>query len=292
MLFELDLTNKPRLDRIRDLFLIGAWTGCRYSDFHQVNPKNIRGQDIEIRQHKGDGTVMVPLHPVVSAILNKHNNDLPRVLTNKCLNKYLKELGQLAGLNEPFHKTMTIGGIRTTKEYLTWELIKAHTARRSFATNLYKSGFPSISIMKITGHKTETEFLKYIKVTPQEHADKLREHWRQKGVYDQPDNNQPVMENEFKTTPSDELISRDLGAPGTAERDNFDTKVKAAAIGWQLKELRQQRNMTQQQLADKVGIDKTQISKIEKGSRNLTIETIARIVHSLGGSFDLNIRTA
>lgn len=98
------------------------------------------------------------------------------------------------------------------------------------------------------------------------------------------------MENEFKTTPLDELINRDLGAPGTAERDNFDTKVKAAAIAWQLKELRQQKNMTQQQLADKVGIDKTQISKIEKGTRNLTIETIARIVHALGGSFDLNIK--
>jgi hypothetical protein len=41
------------------------------------------------------------------------------------------------------------------------------------------------------------------------------------------------MKNQFKTTTLDELISRDLGAPGTAERDNFDTKVKAAAIAWQ-----------------------------------------------------------
>jgi DNA-binding XRE family transcriptional regulator len=98
------------------------------------------------------------------------------------------------------------------------------------------------------------------------------------------------MENNFKTISIDELINRDLGQPGTPERDKFDAKIHTAAIAYQLKELRLQKNITQQQLAEMVGIDKTQISKIEKGSRNLTIETIARIVHALGGTFDLNIK--
>jgi HTH-type transcriptional regulator / antitoxin HipB len=101
------------------------------------------------------------------------------------------------------------------------------------------------------------------------------------------------MENrgkKVKTVSIDELIDRDLGQPGTPERDGFDAKVQAAVIAFQLKELRQQKNMTQQQLAELAGIDKTQISKIEKGTRNLTIESIARIVHALGGTFSLSIQ--
>ncbi len=101
-----------------------------------------------------------------------------------------------------------------------------------------------------------------------------------------------IMKDQFKTASIDELINRDLGQPGTPERDKFDAKIQAAAIAYQLKEMRKQKNITQQQLAEMVGIDKTQISKIEKGSRNLTIETIARIVHALGGTFDLNIKVA
>jgi len=182
-LFELDLSNKPKLDRVRDLFMVGAWTGCRFSDFHQVNPKNISGNFIKLKQLKTDQIVMIPLHPVVLSILKKYNNNLPRVLTNQKMNEYLKELGQLAEFTKPFHKQTTIGGKRLSKKFCKWEMLSTHTARRSFATNLFKAGFPSISIMKITGHKTEKAFLKYIKVTPEEHAAKLLEFWQKQGVY-------------------------------------------------------------------------------------------------------------
>ena len=60
---------------------------------------------------------------------------------------------------------------------MKWELVTTHTARRSFATNMYKSGFPTLSIMKITGHQTESAFLLYIKVTSEENATRLLEHW-------------------------------------------------------------------------------------------------------------------
>ena len=53
---------------------------------------------------------------------------------------------------------------------MKWQLLETHTARRSFATNMYKMGVPSITIMNITAHKTESAFLTYIKVTPNEHA--------------------------------------------------------------------------------------------------------------------------
>jgi len=85
------------------------------------------------------------------------------------------------GISDPVHKSITKGGKKITKKYKKHELVTAHTGRRSFATNLYKQGFPALSIMQITGHKSEESFLKYIKVTPREHAEKLKDFWRERG---------------------------------------------------------------------------------------------------------------
>jgi integrase len=59
-------------------------------------------------------------------------------------------------------------------------MVTSHTTRRSFATNLYKSGFQSRGIMAITGHKTEEAFVSYIKVNEEGHAEMLLEHWEKK----------------------------------------------------------------------------------------------------------------
>ena len=54
--------------------------------------------------------------------------------------------------------------------------MKTHTARCSGATNMYLAGIPTIAIMKITGHKTEREFMKYIKITEEQTALELMSH--------------------------------------------------------------------------------------------------------------------
>jgi integrase len=182
-LYELDLTSNPKLDKVRDLFLVGCWTGCRFSDVKQITPEKIQDGFIKLEQIKTQNEVLIPLHPVVISVLEKYGNNLPRVITNQRMNEYLKVIGRLAEFNSPFFKTSTIGGIKRTTKYKKWELLSTHTARRSFATNLYKGDFPTISIMQITGHKTEKAFLKYIKVTSDEHAKKLREFWQKKGEH-------------------------------------------------------------------------------------------------------------
>jgi len=176
-LYECNLTDRPALDRVRDLFLVGCWTGCRFSDLSQITDENISNGFIYIQQYKTGAKVVIPLHPVVTAILNKYEGKLPDILSNQKFNLALKELAELAGIDEITHKAITQGGVKVSKAYKKHKLITAHTARRSFATNLYKSDFPSLSIMAITGHKTEKAFLKYIKVTPEEHAKKLQLHW-------------------------------------------------------------------------------------------------------------------
>lgn len=168
------------LTRVRDLFLIGAYTGLRFSDFTSITADNIRFNTLHIEQQKTGKPVSIPMHPIVLSIWKKYNGQLPTIISNQKFNDYLKEVCKLAGIDSPEQKSITKGGMRLKKTYKKYELVSSHTARRSFATNLYLSGFPTLSIMQITGHKTETAFMKYIKVTANQHASLLREHWQAK----------------------------------------------------------------------------------------------------------------
>lgn len=177
-IYDLDLADNPRLDKVRDLFIVGCWTGVRFSDIPQITPDAIKDNYISIKQSKTGGKVVIPVHDTVKAILDKYNGTLPPAITNQRFNEYLKEIAQLAELNDEVHKSITKGGIERSKSYTKWELVTTHTGRRSFATNNYLMGVPSLTIMAITGHKTESAFLKYIKVTPTEHAEKIRAIWQ------------------------------------------------------------------------------------------------------------------
>lgn len=177
-IYKLDLSKRPGLDRVRDLFIAGCWTGLRFSDWYKVKSENISDGFLEIEQSKTKDPVVIPLHETVLAILDKYNGVLPPVLTNQKFNEFIKVVAEKAGLKDRVHKAITKGGIRTSKAYYKYELVSTHTARRSFATNLYKAGLPVYTIMQVTGHKTESSFLKYIKVTSREHAEKLKQFWQ------------------------------------------------------------------------------------------------------------------
>ncbi|MGM9685607.1 MAG: tyrosine-type recombinase/integrase [Bacteroidaceae bacterium] len=174
---ELDLSRFPRLERTRDLFLLGCWTGLRFSDVTRIQMENIHDNIITIIQSKTNEQVSIPIHPVFGEIWEKYGGHLPTSISNQKFNDYIKEVCKKAGIKESVLKSITKGGRKIVTKYEKWQLVSSHTARRSFATNLYRSGFPSISIMQITGHKSESAFLKYIKVSKDEHARLLAEHW-------------------------------------------------------------------------------------------------------------------
>lgn len=175
---KMDLSSSPRLQKVKDLFLIGCYTGLRFSDFTQIKPENISESKshILIRTQKTGQRVTIPLHPVVKNIMLKYSNELPKAYANQVMNKYLKEVMSIAGFKEPIETTITRGGVLEKNVTPKYKLISTHTARRSFATNLYLADIPAISIMKITGHNTERSFLKYIRVTQEQNADKLLDH--------------------------------------------------------------------------------------------------------------------
>jgi integrase len=176
-LFILDLTKNPRLDRTRDLFLIGAYTGLRFSDFSELRPENIinGGRVLSCRTHKTGERVDIPIHPNVSAILAKYEGIPPRAVTNQQMNVALKDLGKLAAetiktLAARVESTRTQGGGRNTRRIAKWELLTTHTARRSFATNAYLARIPLTAIMKMTGHRSEVMLSRYLKVSSEQNA--------------------------------------------------------------------------------------------------------------------------
>lgn len=177
-IYELELSKNPRLDKTRDLFIIGCYTGLRFSDLSQLSKSHISkdGVTAKVNTQKTGEVVVIPLKSQVKAILKKYEGTPPEAYSNQKMNDYLKELGEQAEIDDEIMITATKGGVRTSETFKKWQLITTHTARRSFATNAYLMGVPTISIMKITGHRTEKSFLKYIKISQEDNANKLVNH--------------------------------------------------------------------------------------------------------------------
>lgn len=185
-LIDLDLTSKSRLERVRDLFIVGCYTGLRFSDFTAIRPEYIHNGFIRMEQFKTQGRVVIPCHPAVTAMLDKYAGTLPAAISNQKMNDYVKELCQLAGITQQESKGITKGGKRVIRTVEKWQLISTHTARRSFSTNMYVLGVPAITIMRITGHKTEKAFMRYIKLDEEQHAQIIALHWQKQVVANSP----------------------------------------------------------------------------------------------------------
>ena len=178
-MYNLDLSENLTLDKARDLFLVGAYTGLRFSDFSTIKPENIRtiydheGKPFEVLRittKKTTEAVIIPLRPVVKEILQKYDNRLPKAPSNLLINRRIKKIAELCNIDETIQLTKSEGGKAKTIVCKKYEVISTHTARRSFATNAFKARIPSLSIMKITGHKTEKAFLQYIRLSNEENA--------------------------------------------------------------------------------------------------------------------------
>lgn len=165
------------LAKVRDLFLVGCYTGLRFSDLSQLRKENItQDNTINIKTQKTNQNVVVPIHPITKQILEKYDYQLPGKISNQKFNEYIKDVARIAGINEPITTEITKGGFKVAGSTEKYNLVTSHTARRSFATNAFLMDVPSISIMKITGHKTESSFMKYIKMSAKDNAIKMQSH--------------------------------------------------------------------------------------------------------------------
>lgn len=163
------LTKKQ--EKIKDLFIIGCLTGMRYSDYSTLNSSNIQN-DIIVKKTKKTGvTVHVPIHSYIKEIIEKYNGSLPNDISIQHFNRSIKTICKQIGFKDKITFTRTVGHNIVSQTYEKWQLISSHTARRSAATNMYNSGrMKTLQIMLITGHTTEKNFFRYIKINREENA--------------------------------------------------------------------------------------------------------------------------
>lgn len=171
----LDLSYNKTRERARDIFIIGYTIGQRVSDYNGIDKdciiENKGRKFFKIKQEKTKKEVHCYINPIAQKIMNKRYDGFPPPkLSEQHINKHLKIIGEDAKINNIEDYMVTIGGeeIKISKE--KYKLIGTHTARRSFCTNMYKNKMHPYDIMHFSGHTTEKEFYKYIRVKGLEKA--------------------------------------------------------------------------------------------------------------------------
>lgn len=173
-IIDLNLSYDKQLERVRDLFIVGCYTGLRFSDFSQIKKESFIGNILQIKTLKTGQWVKIPVMQQVLDVIAKYEdqpNGLPKSCQNQTMNKHLKEIGRKAKIDEMILKIRNRGKQRIETSIPKYKLISTHTARRSFATNMFKRGVPSRVIMAVTGHSTERAFSSYIKISKDENAE-------------------------------------------------------------------------------------------------------------------------
>lgn len=164
---------KSSIEETRDLFIIGANTGLRLSDLSHlktaqwlVGEKQMKDTPplLIMKTQKTNAEVVLPLSDMVLALYEKYQGCFPSAVYKSAFNKQIQKCAQIAGIDDEVMYEETKGGISIQTVRKKYELIGSHTARRSFATNMYLRNPDSRMIMKMTGHTTEENFKKYIKV--------------------------------------------------------------------------------------------------------------------------------
>jgi len=175
-LFEFDLSKKPSLERVRDVFIFGCTTGMRYSDFSKITSENIRNNHIYRNSQKQKNNLGIPLNKYSKSILEKYDYSLPKISSQK-FREYIKDACQLAGFNKDTIKTTYRGSERIEEKLPMYKRISTHTARRTFITVSLDKGMRPEIVMSITGHKSYSSFKKYIKLTQSSRERAMQNTW-------------------------------------------------------------------------------------------------------------------
>ena len=162
--------TKQALERVRDVFLFQCFTGLRYSDVFNLRKSDIKGDHIEVTTVKTSDSLSIELNDHSRAILEKYkdvefeNDKALPVITNQKMNDYLKELAELAEINEPVRQTYYKGNERIDEVTPKYALLGTHAGRRTFICNALALGIPPQVVMKWTGHSDYKAMKPYIDI--------------------------------------------------------------------------------------------------------------------------------
>ena len=175
-LFRLDLSSDKKLEKARDIFVLGCASGLRFSDYSVLKSANLKDDYIIISTEKMDREVRVPLNDYSKRIIAKYPKGLP-TLSNANLNKYIKEVGILAEFSSLNEVVTFKGGIKQKHFKPLYSLLTSHTARRTFATQSLERGMKMFDVMKITGHRDVKSFSRYVHVAELRLKEEVNKAW-------------------------------------------------------------------------------------------------------------------
>ena len=162
--------DKIFLEKIRDVFLFQCFTGLRYSDVFNLKKSDVKENHIEITTLKTSDNLVIELNVHSKKILEKYqdedfigNKALP-VISNQKMNDYLKELAELAEINEKVTQSYFRGNNRIEEVFPKHALMSTHAGRRTFVCNALSLGIPPQVVMKWTGHSDYKAMKPYIDI--------------------------------------------------------------------------------------------------------------------------------
>lgn len=172
-----NIHQKSSIEQSKDIFIFACHTGFRYSDLKLIDFAVIdkENKTIQLTARKTiDRSVIIPYGDVVEHILKKYDYKLPMVVDCSKFNNHIRLFCKISGINKRIVQTDKACGVPEKKEFEKWQLVTCHTARRSFATNLYLKTKDPLLCMKFTGHTTIGNFMKYICIPMEEHIERAR----------------------------------------------------------------------------------------------------------------------
>lgn len=174
-----DLKGVSRHEKARDIFIFLCATSMRFSDYDQFKREHIKGTTIQLTMKKGSKAWEIPLNPDSLSILDKYRDlaePLPKI-SNPKLSKYIKEVCEVAGINEPVEIVRYRGAEPIRNLYPKHKLVSAHTGRKTFCTLSLERGASVETVMKWSGHESYASFKRYVNLSRTHSISEMERVW-------------------------------------------------------------------------------------------------------------------
>lgn len=158
-----DLSDRPSLERVRDLFCLLCYTGQRFEDLINFDPKDIKNNAWDFISVKVKKRVIVPFEGYIAPakdILERIGYSVPKI-SNQKFNEYIKTVGKLAGMDEIIKITRYSGKQKLVIEKRKYDFLSSHVGRRSMVTNLLSRNVSITLVQKLTAHSDIRTLMKY-----------------------------------------------------------------------------------------------------------------------------------
>ena len=171
--------ERKALENVRDVLIFCCFSGLRHSDVFNLKKRDLKDGFIEVTTIKTADSLTIELNDVTKGILEKYKDykfkdgkALP-VICNQTMNRELKDLCKMAGIDEEIRITTYKGNQRIDEVKYKWELVGTHTGRKTFIVNALSLGVPPDVVMKWTGHSDYKAMKPYIDIVDSVKADSM-----------------------------------------------------------------------------------------------------------------------